>query len=69
MPLSLNNKYLLVLINMPKKKTAPKKAASKKKVVAKKVSVKKVSTKKDKNFLLIVLIGFVVIVAFLLGLI
>jgi len=54
---------------MPKKKTAPKKAASKKKVVAKKVSVKKVSTKKDKNFLLIVLIGFVVIVAFLLGLI
>jgi len=52
---------------MPKKKSAPKKAASKKKVVVKKVSVKKVSTKKDKNFLLILLVGFVVIAAFLLG--
>jgi hypothetical protein len=58
---------------MPKKKTA-KKTVSKKVAVkaVKKVSIKKTlsrpATKKDVNFLLILLVGFIIIAAFLLGL-
>jgi hypothetical protein len=59
---------------MPKKKSAPKKTVSKKVVVkaVKKVGIKKTlsrpATQKDVNFLLILLVGFILIAAFFLGL-